>query len=222
MSTSSNSYLKGALLACALLSATPFRAEAVTINFDELNVSAGPQQFDDDHYLNLGVRLSLRNPNGAVGGPTIVQEPWGGNGASSDPNAVAFGFGGSLLEALFIDSVTGLAGVTDFVSFVVGDRSGEADPIFASAFDINGALLGTGNFTSQPTNVLGVQDFGTISFALAGIHRIVVGDRSSSGASFDDLTFNRVRGAEVPEPTTMALVLSGTLGRGMIRRKRAG
>lgn len=214
-------------VATAVASATLFVSEvqAVTINFDEFRPPSGVQQLAADHYANLGVLFTTITADGLRSGFTVVREPIYGIGATSDPNAVGFGFQGRKLEATFVDPIAGGLAVSDFVSLTVGDLSSEADPISVQAFDIGGLLLGTRSFTSQPTNTLGFQDFGSLSFAISGIHRLVISDRSLSGASLDDFNFSRVRvptgGTAVPEPGTCALLAAGIMGT-LARRKSRG
>ncbi len=206
-----------------ILLSAPVLANATTINFDELHLGGSnpPTQHVSNDYASLGVLFSYISPAGTRGPMTIVADPFYGNGASSPHNAAAFGFNGGVAVATFVDPLSGADSVTDFFGASVGDRSREADPITVQAYDIHGRLIGSTSFTSQPTNTLGLHDFGIVSLQLAGIHELRFIDASPSGADFDNLTFQTkpVHGAPVPEPATMGFSVLGLAA--ALRRRRS-
>lgn len=168
-------------------------AQTVTIDFDSIDTSQTGVASVSDEFQSQGVIFSSFNPTtGATGPATVVKDGLFGNGATSLPNSVAFGFQGTAGIATFVDPVSGAAAVTDFVSAQVGDRSGEPDPITMTAFAANGDLLGSSFFNSLTTG-----DFGLVSISAPGIHQVEFTDASPSGADFDDFTFN--------EPTTLVI-----------------
>ena len=177
---------------CAFFCMSASTAWAVTINFDSINTPATGSIPITEEYKSSGVVFSLTLASGATQGLPVVREPWGGNGAYSLPNGAGFGYQGCRAIATFVNPTTGGPAVTNAVSAYVGDRSGEADPITMIAYNLAGAEIGRQQFTSQPTNVLGVQDFGFVSIQAAGIYRVVFIDQSPSGADFDNFTFNPV------------------------------
>jgi hypothetical protein len=171
----------------------PPSATLVTINFDELSVpSGGSFTPPKDTYKSRGVVIDLIEADGKDDNYFIVvRHLLYGNGAHSQPYSVGFGYKGSKQVIEFVDPATGAPAVTTFVSIWVGDKSGEADPVTMTAYDINGRVIGSVSFTSQPNNQLDdATDFGLIELRVAGIHRIELTDTDLSGADFDDLTFN--------------------------------
>lgn len=198
-------------------------AHAITINFDDISTGPSGVTSITDQYSSLGVVFSLIKKDGSNNALPVVRDSLWGNGAYSSPNSAAFGFDGAIAVATFVDPLTHLDGVTDFFSAILGDRSGEADPMRVLALDLSGQVIGQRGFTSQPTNVLGVNNFGLVSLALAGIHQLLFIDGSPSGADFDNLTFHTVTsgGASVPEPATLMLLASALAGTGFKGRRRA-
>ncbi len=214
----------GILLLLSLLCLFGTTASAVTINFDEIDTSKTGISSVSDEFADLGVIFSLIDANGVSQELPVVSDPLFGNGATTLPNGASFGFQGLKGVATFVDPLTGEAGVTNLVSALVGDRSGEADEITIIALDIFGQEIGRSSFTSQPNNILGFDDFGFVRIIAEGIHQIIFLDESPSGASFDDFTFNTVLRAEieVPEPSSVCLLTAALLGAiagGCIRRR---
>ncbi len=165
----------------------------VTIRFDELPVpDSGSYGAPKDTYKSRGVIIDLIEADGKDDYYFIpTRHLLYGNGARSQPYSVGFGYKGSKQVIEFVDPATGAPAVTDFVSVWVGDKSGEADPVTLTAYDINGRVIGSASYTSQPNNQLDdTTDFGLIEIRMAGIHRIEFTDTDQSGADFDDLTFD--------------------------------
>jgi hypothetical protein len=158
----------------------------VTINFDQLTVPAsGAATFPKDQYKSLGVIIFLPQKDYFV----TVRHLLTGNGAYSQPYSISFGNTG--VEVEFVNPSTGVDSVTNLVSAWVGDKSGERDEITMTAYDINGQVIATTIYVSQPQNRLdNATDFGLVEIRREGIHRIVFTDNNSSGADMDDFTFN--------------------------------
>ncbi|MBI2854929.1 MAG: hypothetical protein HYX87_08440 [Chloroflexi bacterium] len=135
--------------------------------------------------------MSNVDPTTGGKGPfTAVRNNLWGNGAHSLPYSVVFGFQGRRIEVTFVDAASGGEAVTDHVSAWVGDLSPESDPITMTAYDRDSKVIGQSGFTSQPSGMLGVGNFGRVEIRAAGIYRVVFTDADPSGADLDDLTFN--------------------------------
>ncbi|HEY0713116.1 MAG TPA: Ig-like domain-containing protein [Polyangia bacterium] len=98
-----------------------------TIDFDDIPNVTSTTSISNE-YRGLGAIVSL-NQQPAV----VVADGVSGNGAHSKPNSLSFGFQGSRLHVRFVDPITGAPAVTDHVSAMVGDASGDADVITMSA-----------------------------------------------------------------------------------------
>ncbi|HEX3044374.1 MAG TPA: hypothetical protein VHY08_06435, partial [Bacillota bacterium] len=163
--------------------------QKITLNFDTMNTLESGTCPISNEFQAFGVIFSSVNLGTSESNPAVViKDRLWGNGAVSLPNSVSIN-NGKVTRIVFVDPITGNPGVTNFVSAMVGDQSSEADPVTMTAYDINNKVLGTCSFTSQPTNTLGVNDFGLVSLSVEGIHTIEFKDASPSGADFDDLTF---------------------------------
>jgi hypothetical protein len=167
---------------------------ASTINFDSLTVpESGAAAIPKDQFKQLGVIFTPVSADSSQRNDTfsVVRHLLTGNGAHSQPYAASYGWSGWKLEASFVDSNTGADAVTNFVSAYVGDKSGEPDAITMTAYDMNGNVIASASYTSQPQSRLDdATDFGVVEIAREGIHRVVFTDDSSSGADMDDFAFN--------------------------------
>lgn len=137
-----------------------------------------------------------------------------------------FNFGGSgnraLLYGIVGDTITvdfvnpdGSDRVVDFASVRVGDGD-FADESWRVTFkDILGNVLDSSDHTTFAGAIAGGE---TVSFAGSGIHRIeVLGIGNGSGGGIDDISFSVTT---TPEPASLALLVAGILGMGLVRRRR--
>jgi hypothetical protein len=115
-------------------------------------------------------------------------------------------FGGSV-------SGTFTAETVDFISVLAGDTGGDTDTVQLDAFDINGNLVSSDNFTATAGQILSVSGAGITSFALVNVE---------GGFVFDNFTFNTEKIAPIPIPAAAWLLTSGLLGLvGVARRKKS-
>ena len=118
---------------------------------------------------------------------TIVGLTAAGNITLADTNDIYFSFvtgGGSA------------PGITDLVSFTLGDSGGDTDVFVIHAFDASGFEIAT-------QNVSGVARF-PVTIAAAGINRVRIEFLSDPfGFSLDDLGFNDTVPVAVPEPSSL-------------------
>lgn len=160
-----------------------------------------------DQYSSLGVIFGRA---GVSAGVAVVRDTLA---PSSGLNTVAGldvdGFiPGTVSGALLGDIYFSFLGVTDSVSFTVGDSGGDTDIFDIRAYDAVDALV----FNNHYENA----DRFTIAFGGFNIARVEVDFTGSYGYSLDDLTFNIVG---VPEPATMLLLGFGIIGLAGLRRK---
>lgn len=194
--------LCASVLVCAVgATLTPVRkcwADApIVINFEDVDTTLEPVVYVSDRYQPLGVVFSEFYDNGVDPGTTgpayVVRAPYGGSGAYSAPNAMGFGWRYSFTTATFVDPATGYPTVTDFVSAMVGDASGEPDLIEMAAYDLDGNLIATSvYFALYPS-------FGLVSISAPGIHSVILRelDPWAGGADLDDFTFAPVERVSV-------------------------
>jgi hypothetical protein len=172
---------------------SPALPNTVKINFDELIVPEGSsKRFETDLYQSKGAIISMFNPTTETWvGFVVVKHLVTGNGASSEPHSVVFGYQQMNVKIEFVDPITGAPAVTNFVSAMVGDKSRETDTITMTAYDIDGIEIGSDSHTSQPSAQLDEEtDFGPVEISVPGIHSVIFTDENPSGADFDDLVFN--------------------------------
>ena len=101
-------------------------------------------------------------------------------------------------------------GITDFVSFTVGDGGGDLDIFDIRVYDGSNALISNNHYENNSRFL--------VELAMSNIARVEVDFTGSYGYSLDDLTFNTVQG--VPEPATLGLLALGLLTLGFKARKR--
>ena len=118
--------------------------------------------------------------------------------------------GGASISAEFRLS-GGSAAVTNMVS-IKGDLIPIAGTVTLEAFDINGSLLASDVKPDSPAPA-------SLSISTSGIHSIRFFSQSGTVA-FDDLAFNTpvAVDATIPEPGSLALLLSGFVGFVAFRR----
>jgi len=112
----------------------------------------------------------------------------------------------SPIKATFFDPANGTTKATTNFVRVLGDLYGlGSGTVTMSAFDINGALLGS--VTDTDNKPLGQGP--VLSLSLAGIHYVTFSGTSGT-VGFDNFEFNSVRPVGgVPEPAAWAMLLAG-------------
>lgn len=103
----------------------------------------------------------------------------------------------------FVVPGTSTPGVTDSVSFQIGDSCCDTDSVLIRAYSLGDALLNE--------QLIEGTSFQPYSLAMSGIHRIEIENVSphNSGHALDNLFFNDP--VATPEPSTFALLAAGLL-----------
>jgi hypothetical protein len=213
-----------------VLGLLPEKSWAVAINFDDLpagfcvpnpQCSPVPDSVLTDDLAHLGVIFGRA---GESAGVAVIDGRQVNLGPSSFANTVVglgsggnipSNFTGSIFFSFFFPG-TGVAGVTDFASFTLGDGGGDADSFSIHAFGLDDQLVSS---FIRPVDPADVGRF-PVEVAAVGIHRLeiqrLVGQGTQFGYSLDDLSFNPVQSAGVPlslpEPSTWMMLLSGLAG----------
>ena len=146
-----------------------------------------------------------------------------GNPSASVPNIISGSTSDGVLNydapitiSFFLPANTSTGAVTSFFK-IQGDYVPlGSGGVSAQAFGISGNLLGSVSDTDdKPTGLAGPVLF----FELAGIHSVVISGNNGT-VGFDNLEFGSLTAA-VPEPGTVALMLSGLcLTAWVVRRRR--
>lgn len=193
-------------------------SHAVLLDFDSLPGTVAvagpliPSNVIDDEFSADGILFGKSGVSAGVG--VLVS----GSLSTSGTNSL----GGLDMAGIFPGNAPGCCsgdiyfrflGVTDFVSFVVGDAGGDIDTFEIRSYDIADVLI-------DIQNVEGAA-FQSVSIAIAGIHRVEVDfDESNDfGYGLDDLQFNDVRTTAVPSPSVAVLMFAGLLSLGFSRRR---
>ena len=205
------------LLLLFLISGFSSASHAVLIDFNAfsgVNIGNGvltPLQIIDDEFSADGIFFGRSGVSAGVG--VINNEGPDGSQAVSGLDA------GGLISSVGTGCCTGdiffnFLGVTDFVSFDIGDFGGDTDNFQVRVFSEVDVLLSSLNYSGDS-----FADIGTVSIAMAGIHRIEIDfdDTNEFGYFLDNVNFNPV----VPVPAAAWLFGSGLIGLiGVARRKK--
>lgn len=195
------------LAPCAALALLPAAGQATLVNFDALPASTLPSGLPNNPASVLTTQLADQGVVfGLAGASTGVAVVDVGTLHFSGTNAIVGLDAAGLIPAFasgdihfsFVVPGTLLPGVTNSVSFQVGDTCCDVDSVVIRAFDLAGQLL--------DEQALDGTSFQAYSLAMPGIHRIEVENTSphTSGYALDDLLFSAPTG--VPEPASVLLV----------------
>jgi hypothetical protein len=198
-------------------------ADAVVLNFDELTATTSYSQgvavpanarLSTQYLPTHGIRFASGSAYVAVGNYGSAVATSGTNGIAGTSAGGAFDYAAAVTFSFWDPGNPAAPATTDFFS-VRGDRdpTGGGVSVTVSAFDLNGALLGSSTQTDSGGETW------TLSFP--GIHSVVFPGTSANpsfgGIALDDVTFNPVT---VPEPgVTTFLSCAGILG--TLHRHRA-
>jgi hypothetical protein len=197
----------GSALACAFLVSTSSNSFAATTTIDF--ETGAPCCFANNtplttQYNSLGVTFS--GLNGGTAGYILDQSANLGISARSGNDFLAFNpFAGFTASG---DKISFTNPVSDFNLYV---GSGSLANYTATAYDINGNVIGTSSATLVPRGV-----YGDLSLNLTGISYVDVTSGAFNWVA-DDLSFNV---AAVPEPSTWAMMLLGFAGVGFMAYRR--
>jgi hypothetical protein len=205
-------------LAGMLVLALAGAAEGVVLNFDELTATGAYSQgvavpanarLSTQYLASSGIRFASGSAYVAVGNYGSAAATSGSNGIAGTSAGGAFDYAAPVTFSFWDPANPAAPATTNFFS-VRGDRdpTGGGVQVTVSAFDLNGALLGSNTQTDSGGE--------TWTLSLAGIHSVVFPGTSANpsfgGIALDDVTFNPVT---VPEPGAGAatlLLCAGILG----------
>ena len=204
-----------AILATFLVSSM---AQAVVINFDSIadytassagNVTPVAGSVITDQFASDGVIFGRA---GLSTGVAVVRDTLApSSGLNSVAGLDAEGIiPGTSSGADLGDIYFSFLGVTDSVSFTVGDAGGDTDIFDIRAYDSSDALVFDNHYENTSRFL--------VEFGGFDVTRVEVDFTGSFGYSLDDLTFNTVR--QVPEPASLALLGIGLAGIGIATRKK--
>jgi hypothetical protein len=206
------------LIAILTTFAVSSMAQAVVIEFDSIasyNTVVGgdaipvagsviTDQFASDGVIfgRTGVSAGVAVVRGTLAPSSGLNSVAGLDAAGIIPGA---GDGGALGDIYF-----NFLGVTDAVSFTVGDGGGDTDIFDIRAYDASDALVFNNHYENASRF--------PVAFGGFDIARVEVDFTGAFGYSLDDLTFNTVK--QVPEPASLALLSLGLAGIGLTARRK--
>lgn len=205
-------------LAAVLATMSPEGARAVVIDFDALPAGPSISGVPDAGTVlttqldTLGIVFGFPGVSAGVAVVQVVTMDF------SPPNAIAGMDAAGVIPAFatgdihfrFVLPGTGLPGVTDSVSFQVGDSCCDTDSVIVNAYDIDDHLL--------DSQVVIGSSFQPYALATPGIHRIHVVYISphTGGYTVDDLAF--ATPTAVPAPGAIGLFAVGGIALAARRR----
>lgn len=124
---------------------------------------------------------------------------------------------GTPITFTFVSPLNGsISAITDYFSITTDNWGWSGNTIIASAYDINGNLLGSTSYT---------EGVGGVSLELQNIgmfHRVIVDASyygSHGGIALDLLEFGNLNVPSVPEPSAFLLLGSGLVGFAFLRKR---
>lgn len=205
------------LLLLFLISGFSSASHAILIDFNALagvDIGPGPLtplQIIDDEFSADGILFGRSGVSAGVG-VANDEGPDGSQAVSGlDASGLISGGGDGCCTG---DIYFNFLGVTDFVSFDIGDRGGDTDNFQVRVFSQTDVLLSSLSYSGAS-----YADIGTVSIAMGGVHRIEIDfdNAIQTGYFLDNVNFNQV----VPVPAAAWLFVSGLIGLiGVARRKK--
>jgi hypothetical protein len=211
---------------CLALVLVPFAASshAVLLDFESLDgvsAQAGPivpVAVIDDEFASDGILFGKAGISAGVG---VINSVAFIDSMIVPARTIGGLDAGGILPGVGSGCCTGdiyfkFLGVTDLISFIVGDLGGDFDVFEIRAYDIANTLVDLQNVQGD--------SFQNVTIAVAGIHRVEVDFDNSNeyGYALDDLQFNEVTPVTVPAPSVLVLMFAGMLSLGFSRSKKRG
>jgi len=178
------------IAAAAALFALPFGASAATITFDSADACSSHG-------------ISIQGAYGAACEITTFYDGQGGTQALLERGASS---------SFWVATFDYLA---DWVSIDLGDYGFDADHIFLTAYDVNGAET-----TSEYTIGKGVFGLHTLSVEASDITSVKFGSKGGFGGVFADNLTVYPQVSAVPVPASVLLLGSAFAGLGFMRRSK--